>query len=159
MNLQSNNKFSSPFSGGSNESLHALFDLSDVLFVTLDMENRVRFVNQKICDITGYTKEELIGAHWFEKLVPKRFVCEIESVFKSIVKEEIKVPYAFESSILTKTGEERIIRWRNTVLKNENSERRIPLPLFLCLGDPLHITPWKLPSMKRSNLILILPWR
>ncbi|MFK7949742.1 MAG: PAS domain S-box protein [Saprospiraceae bacterium] len=45
-------------------------NLSEGVIMT-DLEDRVTFVNQQMCDLTGYTESEIIGQKAYELLLPK----------------------------------------------------------------------------------------
>ena len=62
-------------------------------------------------EVSGYTREELVGRSWFETLVPRDRYPEVWEEFERLLAGGI--PLAFENPILTKSGEERYILWRN----------------------------------------------
>ena len=99
-----------------------LWDIAGCIFVLIDKNKKVVFINKRGCEILGYSKDEIIGKNWFENFLPSEFKEKVEDVFKRLVKGEIKESEYFENPVLTKNGEKRSILWHNTVLKNKNGE-------------------------------------
>ena len=99
------------------ESLLELIDTIDAIVVILDAEGKIRYTNQVIEEITGYSREELGGASWFELLTPKDRYPEVWEEFQSLTTEGALD--RFENPIVTKGGEERYIVWRNSVLRRK----------------------------------------
>jgi PAS domain S-box-containing protein len=94
-------------------------DIAKVMIVALNREGEITLVNQKGASILGYQTEELIGKNWFDNFLLKR---EIESGKKSyieLITGKIEVFDHFEETIVTKSGEERIIDWHSTPLLDE----------------------------------------
>ncbi len=95
-------------------------DIAGVMFVAIDTGGSVTMVNKKLCEVTGYTKEELIGKNWFRLMIPENLQEQIISVSKKLLKGEIEPVEYYENAIVTKSGEERIIAWHNTLLKDND---------------------------------------
>jgi PAS domain S-box-containing protein len=100
------------------ESLLQLIELTDAIVVVLDAEGKVRYINQTFEQTTGYTSEELEGVPWFETLVPKDRYPQVWEEFERLTTNG--TPDRFENPILTKSGEERYIVWRNTTLRQQD---------------------------------------
>lgn len=97
------------------ESLLQLIDTTDAIVVVLDREGKISYINQTFARITGYSAEELEGVDWFETLAPKDRYPEVWEEFQRLSSKG--TPDRFENPILTKSGEERFIVWRNSVLR------------------------------------------
>lgn len=98
------------------------FDIAGVLMVVLNREGRVSLVNQKGSEVLGYSKEEIVGKDWFENFIPEKIRGDIKSAFKRILNGEIGLFGYFEKLVLAKGGKERMIRWNNTVIRDESGE-------------------------------------
>ncbi|MCX5811871.1 MAG: PAS domain S-box protein [Proteobacteria bacterium] len=95
-------------------------DIAGVMFVAIDASQKVTLINQKGCQVLGYTKEDIIGKNWFDTFVPERMRAEVRAVFNRLMSGRIdNVEYA-EGPVLVKNGEERIISWHNTVTKDDS---------------------------------------
>ena len=46
-------------------------DMVNVIMVALDSDQQVTLINQKGCEILGYSEENLVGKNWFDTFVPE----------------------------------------------------------------------------------------
>ncbi|HZF70261.1 EAL domain-containing protein [Sulfuricurvum sp.] len=91
-------------------------DIAGVIILVLDTDKNVKLINQYGCEVIGYSAEEIIGKNWVEHFLPKRFQTKVDEVADSLTQESKDRITYFENPILTKSGEERLIAWRNTSL-------------------------------------------
>ncbi len=98
------------------------FDLAEVMLVILSPDKRVLHINKKGSRILGYSPEEIIGKNWFENFLPKRYKIATSEVFYKLLSGSVESVEYNENPVLTKSGEERLIRWHNAILKNEKDE-------------------------------------
>ena len=96
----------------------ACLDLAGVVLVAIDREQRVTLINQKGCEVLGRPREEILGANWFDRFVPERLRKETRGVFRRLMDGSTEAAEYFENPVLTARGEERIIAWRNTVIRD-----------------------------------------
>jgi PAS domain S-box-containing protein len=94
------------------------FSIIDTIVVALDIEGKITFLNKKGYNILGYEEGELIGKNWFETSLPSYIKNEEYRIYKSLMKGENAIVRYFDNLIITKKGEEKIISWYNTVLKD-----------------------------------------
>jgi len=94
-------------------------DVARALIVIINADQRVILINRKGCEILGYTEEEVVGQNWFDMFIPQRIAGEIKEVFNQLVAGDIDPVEYFENPVLTKGGEEKIIAWHNTLLKDD----------------------------------------
>ena len=92
-------------------------DTAEVILLALDLEGRITLINRKGCDLLGWTEPELLGRDWVETCLPARM--------RDDCGEKLRTPSAgdlpiVENPILTRSGEERLIEWRNTVLRDDD---------------------------------------
>jgi PAS domain S-box-containing protein len=99
----------------SRDFIDKLVDSANVMLIGLDGNGRVILSNEMAERITGYSKEELTGKEWFQSMVPKDKYPEVWEVFELIASNK-EYPEQFVNPIITKSGEERIISWRNSTL-------------------------------------------
>ena len=97
-------------------------NIAGSIIVLVDKESKVKEINKKGCEILGYEKDEVIGKNWFDNFIPEK-VREtiIEESRKPLMEGAIEEAEYYENSILTKDGEERIIAWENTPIR-ENGQ-------------------------------------
>ena len=91
-------------------------DVAGVMLVAIDANQIVSLINKKGAEILGYREEEIVGKNWFDMMIPERMKEDIKNVFGQLMAGEIKPVEYFENPIITKSGEERIIAWHNTIL-------------------------------------------
>lgn len=97
-------------------------DIAGVIIVAMDKTGVVTLINKKGYDVLGYEEEEIVGKNWFDLCVPERFRKELKDVFKKLMSRQNEIVEYYENSILTKSGEERIIEWHNTILEDEKGQ-------------------------------------
>jgi PAS domain S-box-containing protein len=96
--------------------------LLPVMILVLDHGANIVQINQKGCEILGYKQEELIGKNWIDTCIPAHLHNEIHLTFSQVMKNEIDYPIFHTNAVLTKSGEERIIAWRNVTIKDEDGK-------------------------------------
>lgn len=100
------------------ERAHKYFDAAAVIMLVVDSDGKVVNINDQGCDALGYAKGEIVGKNWFDNFVPAKYRAELSKVFHRILNKEEGLLGYYESRILPKDGSERLIAWRNTILKD-----------------------------------------
>jgi len=101
------------------DKLQKYLDITAVIVVIIDLDQKVTLINKKGCDILGYREEEIVGKNWFDNFLPERYRDEVKNVFSELILGKVKITEYYENYILTKNGEERMIAWYNTVLRDD----------------------------------------
>jgi PAS domain S-box-containing protein len=101
------------------ERAQTYLDVAGVMFVVIGVDEAVVLVNRKGCEVLGYEEQEIVGRNWFDTFLPERLRADTRRVFASLLKGDLEGGGQHENPILTKDGEERIIAWDNTVLRDE----------------------------------------
>jgi PAS domain S-box-containing protein len=104
------------------EKAKKYLEIAGVAFVALDKEGNITLINKKGYEILQYEEGELVGKNWFETCLPKKNKEEVHEIFKKLMKGELEPVEFFESLILTKIGEERIITWHSSLLFDDNGK-------------------------------------
>jgi PAS domain S-box-containing protein len=104
------------------ERAQEYFDIAGAILIVLDADGIVRLINRKGCEVTGYGEEEITGSDWFDRFIPNRIREDVRVVFSSLVAGTAEVGEFFENVIMNKDGEERLIAWRNTVIRDESGK-------------------------------------
>jgi diguanylate cyclase (GGDEF)-like protein/PAS domain S-box-containing protein len=93
-------------------------DIAGVIFVVINTKQKVTLINKKGGEVLGYTEKEILGKNWFDNFIPQSKRDEVRAIFNNLMAGVIE-PYEYsENPVLTKSGEERIIAWHNTVIKD-----------------------------------------
>jgi diguanylate cyclase (GGDEF)-like protein/PAS domain S-box-containing protein len=87
----------------------------EMVSLMLDTQGRVTYCNDYLVRLTGWPREEVIGRDWLERFVPPD-ASGMKDTFAALL---ANAPEAWhqENEILTRSGERRLIRWNNSVLK------------------------------------------
>lgn len=102
------------------ERAQRYLNVAQVIIVVLDRTGKVTLINQYGCVVLGYEEKEILGKNWFENFLPASVRSEAYSVFERLLQGEIESGSEHDNSVLTRSGEERLIHWHNVVLKNES---------------------------------------
>jgi len=92
-------------------------DIAGVILVAINEKGEVTLINRKGCQVLGYSDEEIIEKNWFDTCLPKDQVETVKGVFNKLMLGELEPVEYFENSVITSRGDERIIAWHNTLLK------------------------------------------
>ncbi len=94
--------------------------LAGVMFISLDIHANVTMINRKGCEILQWSQEDIIGKNWITHFLPLSLQPLVQPLFGQIIRGEISLPEHDESLIVTRSGEERIISWHNTLLQEHD---------------------------------------
>jgi PAS domain S-box-containing protein len=97
-----------------------LLDNVKLVVVGLNLRGEVDYVNGYCLELTGYRADEVLGKPWFEAFLPLAQQQAVREAFQELIDLEFH-PY-YQNSIVTKAGEERVIAWNNTQLRNPQGE-------------------------------------
>jgi len=104
------------------ERAQRYLDIAEVIMLELDRKGEISLINQKGCQILGYEEEELIGKNWFDTCIPEKQRNSVKQVFKAILSGEDESAKYIENQIVTKSGKERIIKWHNIVVRDDDGQ-------------------------------------
>jgi two-component system NtrC family sensor kinase len=94
-------------------------DITGVMIVAVDAAGDVILINKKGCEILEYEQGEIVGKSWFDNFLPERMRDEVKGVSLKLLAGEVEPVEYYENQVLTKNGQERLIAWHNTVLRDE----------------------------------------
>ncbi len=97
-------------------------NIAGVMIVVIERDQRVSLVNKRGCEILGYREEEILGQKWFDTFVPEKEREATKAAFGQLLAGETEPVAHFENAILTRGGEERLIAWHNTILRNREGQ-------------------------------------
>ncbi|HXM37543.1 MAG TPA: PAS domain S-box protein [Gemmatimonadales bacterium] len=100
----------------SEQRARTLFETVHLIVLGLDADGKVNYANPFLLELTGFKADDVIGKNWFDHLVPKGERQAVREAFLRLVERDAHVHY--QNAILTKSGEERMIAWSNTVLRD-----------------------------------------
>jgi PAS domain S-box-containing protein len=94
-------------------------DIAGVMLVAIDTQGQVILANRKTSEVLGYEEQEVLGKNWFGNFVPRRIREGLLPVSHMLLSGDVKGVEYHENPILTKAGEERLILWHNTAIRDE----------------------------------------
>jgi PAS domain S-box-containing protein len=93
-------------------------NVAGVMLISLNIKGIVKLINPKGCEILGYSKEEIIGKNWFDNFLPVHLREPIKNISKKVFLGDIESMKYYENEILTKSGEFKLIAWKNEIIKD-----------------------------------------
>jgi diguanylate cyclase (GGDEF)-like protein/PAS domain S-box-containing protein len=94
-------------------------DIAATMITVIGADGAVQLVNRRACEVLGYDESELLGQNWFDVIVPEADRDTTRSVFKGLMAGDVESTEEYENHVVSKTGEQRLISWHNTVLRDE----------------------------------------
>lgn len=101
------------------EKAQKYLDVSEVMLVAINENEEITTINKKGCRLLGYDENEIIGKNWFDNFIPVSAREETRAVFRKLLTGEFGVLEFHENAILNKAGEEKLVAWHNSLLKDD----------------------------------------
>lgn len=98
--------------------LDSILEVAEMVFVVIDQDEIIHFINNKGSELLGYRKDEILAKRWRE-FIPERYHSQVHKLFDDVFNEEIEPVEKIELPVITNSGEEKIIEWHNTILRDE----------------------------------------
>ncbi|MGA1839194.1 MAG: PAS domain S-box protein [bacterium] len=108
--------------GEEKEKADKYLDIAGVILIAINKDQKVELLNKKGCQILGWKENEIIGKNWFDYFIREDKKENAKNVFHQLMAGGEGVFEYFENPVVTKSGEERIIAWHNTILTNESGD-------------------------------------
>jgi PAS domain S-box-containing protein len=104
----------------------AYFDVAEVMLVVIGVDRRIKAINRHGVALLGATRAaDVVGQDWFEHYVPAEAREARVRAWTQAVKNSALFPY--ENEILRQDGSRRLIRWRQTILRDPTGRARAVL--------------------------------
>ena len=94
-------------------------DVAGVMLLIIGTDQKVTLINRKGSELLGYKEAEIIGRNWFDAFVPPTERESLRQGFERLMAGQEEFPAYFQNPVLTSSGEERLIAWHNTILRDE----------------------------------------
>ncbi len=102
-----------------NSMAQEYFEVAGVILLVIDSNETVIRINKKGCEVLGYSKEEIVGKNWVDTFIPENDRDESRLAFQKLITGQAGAALSHVNSVLTKSGEERIIEWQKTMIHDE----------------------------------------
>ncbi len=121
----------------------------NLITIILDPHGILKYCNQYLLDLTGYTEEEIIEQDWYPIFVPEE---ESEMIRGKVAQhvDGVKSYVHGENLILTKSGKKRLISWSNTPITDSDGN-----PIGVAsIGEDITLTRMVAEKIRRSEAML-----
>ncbi|MGA1867526.1 MAG: PAS domain S-box protein [bacterium] len=125
-------------------------DVAGIMYVVINEEKQVTYVNKKGCEILGYREEEIIGLNWCDTFISESVRDDIERLLDNMISGKRKHATYFECAVINKNKGENIIAWHNTVMK----EKKGADTSILCFGEDITSRTLTEKALKEKELRL-----
>jgi PAS domain S-box-containing protein len=105
----------------SERRFHDMLARVNLVAVMLDRQGRLIFCNEHLEKVTGWSSQDVLGRDWFVTFLPESQAERVRAVFESGLATG-ELPTRFENPIKTRSGQQRLIRWSNSILRSPNGE-------------------------------------
>jgi len=116
------NKLSELALQAANRRWQSLLDNVRLIVIGLDNEGKVEYANPFFLESMGYELAEVIGKDWLFYFVPQSEQEKIIRDFVGFRENPEQLHKYYQNSIVTKAGQERMVAWNNTILRNQDNE-------------------------------------
>jgi len=91
-------------------------DTANVMLVALDEKGRITMLNKEGCRILQTEAEQALGKDWFSHYVPADMRTQVRTMFERSLVGGQDAPTTYENTVISASGERRMISWRNAWL-------------------------------------------
>ena len=106
-------------------------EAAQTMLVALDLTHRVTLINRKGCEVLGCEEKTLLGANWFDRVVPSDQRRKVAIEMDALAERTPDRPHYSEYSVTATSGELRLIAWRCVALHDDTGA----VTGILCSGD------------------------
>jgi diguanylate cyclase (GGDEF)-like protein/PAS domain S-box-containing protein len=88
----------------------------EMVSIMLDVNGSITYCNDYLLRLTGWQREDVLAGNWFDLFIPPG-QDDVKGVFSTLL-ADLPAAWHHENNILTRSGEVRLIRWNNSVLRS-----------------------------------------
>lgn len=103
-----------------NMMIETLIQNANVIIISIDKNGKITMYNNEAERITGYKREEIEFVNWFDVISKNQEQNFVRDLFSDSFQKQQLIHQYFETPIITKSGEERIISWHNSEIATED---------------------------------------
>ncbi|MBI4734088.1 MAG: PAS domain S-box protein [Rubrobacteridae bacterium] len=98
-----------------------LLDKAPFITIVHDTCGKITFANDFLCEITGLTRDDIIGTNWFTSYLTADSLWKMAQSYLN--SQNQKIDYGiYEAEIITKIGEKRAINFLSIYLRGADDE-------------------------------------
>jgi PAS domain S-box-containing protein len=95
-------------------------DIAGAILVAIDRDGKITLINKRGSDILGYRDIELIGKDWFDISLSEEEREKQRFSFRKKISGKKQPEEYYETNLKTRTGDKRIIVWRDSILRDDS---------------------------------------
>lgn len=118
-------------------SIEMLVEVSGILIVGMDQQGRIKFISQSCEELSSYSRQEVLGKSFFSLLVSEGYRAKARQAFKQAIGGI--VPTQFVSEWVLKSGEHRVIEWRNIVSTDTKGAIQSIFAIGIDITESVHV--------------------
>jgi len=99
-----------------------VLDTEEALVLVLDSQGKIVRFNRACEQLTGYSREEIMGHKVWDFLLPQEVIPNVMNVFSSLAAGDF--PNQYENEWVTRDGGRRLIAWRNSAILDTTGKVR-----------------------------------
>jgi len=88
----------------SEEKFQAIFENNSTAIIIIEADTTISMVNNAYCEISGYTKDEIIGKSWMDQ-IPPQDIDRLKEYNRRRLANDKDVPNKYECTLYKKNGE------------------------------------------------------
>ncbi len=134
-----------------------ILQIADALILVLDAEGRILRFNSKCQSVSGLSEKEVRGRLLWDGLPPPRAVDSMRQIFNQLLASNGKASArSCDSPWRTKSGEERLIAWRHSLIRDENHRPRHVICVGLDVTEQRRMEDQLLKARKMETLVTLV---
>lgn len=98
-----------------------LLDTVELASVMLDRDGRITYCNDYLLHLSGWQRDDVVGRTWVELFMLPEMAEQGTTAFTQLLGDDPDARH-HDAEILTRSGERRLVRWSNTVLRSGTGE-------------------------------------
>ena len=104
------------------EIVRQCFNIVGVFVAAIDLDGKITLINRKGQEILEFDEEEIKGKDWVSEFIDENKKEETKNLFLKVFKGECDIPENYRYSIISKSGQRKIIEAKQVIIRNKDSE-------------------------------------
>lgn len=109
-------------------------DVAGALIMVVDFNGGIKLINKSGAKMLGFDNYmDVVGKNWIETFIPKNSRDDKRLLAKRLSTGDVSDTVEYENTIITRSGETKILLWHNALLRDEDGL----INGFLCYGEDI----------------------
>lgn len=101
--------------------MQSYLDTAQIIIVALDPQGLITQINRRGCELFGESENALLGRNWFELALTQPYGLKtVYPLYRAAMTGALPPPQRFVSALTCSSGEQRIISWNTTLLRDKD---------------------------------------